>query len=58
MVAAHMDEIGIMATYIDDKGFYKIFGYWLGFAVLFAGQRVRFKNGAVGAVFYEESWMN
>ncbi len=54
MVAAHMDEIGIMATYIDDKGFIRFsdIGWVSQFYLL--GQRVRFKNGAVGAVFYEE----
>lgn len=54
MVAAHMDEIGIMATYIDEKGYIRFadVGWVSQFYLL--GQRVRFKNGAVGAVFYEE----
>lgn len=54
MVAAHMDEIGIMATYIDDKGFirYSNVGWVSPYYLL--GQRVRFKGGTVGAIFYEE----
>ncbi|MCX7749005.1 MAG: M42 family metallopeptidase [Clostridia bacterium] len=54
MVAAHMDEIGIMATFIDEKGFIRFssIGWVSEFYAL--GQRVRFQNGTVGAVFYEE----
>lgn len=54
MVAAHMDEIGIMATYIDEKGFIRFSNVgwvWQYFAL---GQRVRFKNGTIGAIFYEQ----
>jgi len=54
MVAAHMDEIGVMATYIDEKGFIRfsnIGWVWQYFAL---GQRVMFKNGTVGAVFFEQ----
>lgn len=54
MAAAHMDEIGIMATYIDEKGFIRFSNVgwvWQYFAL---GQRVRFKNGTVGAIFYEQ----
>lgn len=54
MVAAHMDEIGVMATYIDDKGFIRfsaIGGVYTPYAL---AQKVRFRNGTVGAVFYEE----
>ncbi|MCX7921793.1 MAG: M42 family metallopeptidase [Clostridia bacterium] len=54
MLAAHMDEIGIMATYIDDKGFIR-FSNIGGISQYYAlGQRVRFKNGTIGSVFYEE----
>ena len=53
MLAAHMDEIGLVATYIDDKGFirYSIFYVSPFFSV---GQRVRFQNGVTGCVYYEE----
>ncbi len=54
MMAAHMDEIGVMATYIDDNGFIRFsnIGWVSQFYSL--GQKVRFRNGVVGAVFYEE----
>ncbi|MBE7038255.1 MAG: M42 family metallopeptidase [Ruminococcaceae bacterium] len=54
MFAAHMDEIGIMVTYIDDNGFIR-FGMVGGvdkYNCLY--QRVKFKNGTVGVVGYEE----
>lgn len=54
MFAAHMDEIGIMVTYIDDLGFLR-FGMVGGvdkYNCLY--QRVKFKNGVVGVVGYEE----
>jgi len=55
MLAAHMDEIGIIVTYIDDKGFLR-FGNIGGlppFIVL--GQSVRFENGVTGVIWYEEN---
>jgi endoglucanase len=54
MVAAHMDEIGVIATYIDEKGFirYSNIGWVSPYYLL--GQRVRFKGGTAGAIFYEE----
>lgn len=54
MIAAHMDEIGVMATYIDEKGFIRFSN--LGGVSPFKsiGQRVKFKNGTIGAVYYEE----
>lgn len=54
MVAAHMDEIGLMVTHIDEKGFLRF--STVGGVSRFdsIGQRVRFKNGTVGAVYYED----
>jgi endoglucanase len=54
MVAAHMDEIGVMATHIDDKGFIRFSNIGWVSANYALGQRVRFGNGTVGTVFYEE----
>lgn len=58
MLAAHMDEIGIIVTHIEDNGF-------LRFAMvggvdykLELTQRVRFKNGIVGVVYFEEKKSN
>ncbi|MDR0286848.1 MAG: M42 family peptidase, partial [Clostridiales bacterium] len=54
MVAAHMDEIGIVATYIEKNGFIRFAGVgWV--SPFFAmGQEVIFKDGTVGSVFYEQ----
>jgi len=54
MLAAHMDEIGVMATYIDDKGFVRFSDVGWVSQYFALGQRVKFKNGTVGTVFYEE----
>ncbi len=54
VAAAHMDSIGVVATYIDDKGFIR-FGAVGG---LFRGDliniQVRFENGTRGVISYEE----
>lgn len=54
MLAAHMDEIGVIATYIDEKGFIRFSNIGWVSPYYALGQRVRFKNGTTGAVFYEE----
>jgi putative aminopeptidase FrvX len=55
MVAAHMDEIGIIATHIDDKGFIR-FSRIGGVSPYFSlAQKVRFENGVIGSVFYEKN---
>ena len=58
MLAAHMDEIGLIVSYIDEKGFLR-FGKIGGVTPLVAlGQRVVFKNGTTGVVWYEENIEN
>ena len=53
MVAAHMDTIGLVATYIEDGGFVR-FGALGGLRLPeLLGQRVRFASGAVGVVCRE-----
>jgi putative aminopeptidase FrvX len=54
MIAAHMDEIGVMATYIDDKGFIRFTNIGGVSPYNSIGQRVKFKNNTIGAVSYEE----
>ncbi|NLW02308.1 MAG: M42 family metallopeptidase [Clostridiaceae bacterium] len=55
MLAAHMDEIGLIITTIDEKGFLR-FGTVGGVLPLISlGQRVVFENGLTGVVWYEES---
>ena len=55
MICAHADEIGAMVTFIDDKGFLRFapVGGLDKYCCLY--QRVRFSNGAVGVVGYEEA---
>jgi putative aminopeptidase FrvX len=54
MFAAHMDEIGLIATFIDKNGFirFSAIGGIMPFRILY--QKVSFKNGTVGIVSYEE----
>mgnify|MGYP000147094513 CR=1 FL=1 len=54
MYAAHMDEIGVMATHIDDNGFIRFSNVGWVSPQYSLGQRVRFKNGTQGVVFYEQ----
>lgn len=54
MVAAHMDEIGVMATFIDENGFIRFSNIGGVNQYNSIGQRVRFKSGTIGAVYYED----
>lgn len=50
LLDAHMDEIGLMVTHIDDKGFVR-FGNIGGVVPIVAlGQRVYFENGTMGVI--------
>ncbi len=54
MLAAHMDEIGLIVNYIDDKGYLRFssLGGVMPYCALY--QRVVFANGVTGVVAYEE----
>ena len=53
MIAAHMDQIGLIVTGIDDKGFLR-FSNIGGVSVLnIINRRVKFKDGTCGVVSYE-----
>lgn len=54
MLAAHMDEIGVMATYIDEKGFLRFTPIGGVSPLTCLGARVRFENGAIGVIGVEE----
>lgn len=54
MLAAHMDEIGIIATFIDDNGFIRFSGIGGVSSFTALGQRVKFRNGTIGTVNKEE----
>ena len=57
MVSAHMDEIGLMATYVEPKsGYLRFSGIGgLNLTTLF-GNRVRFENGTIGVIGAHDSW--
>ncbi len=55
MLAAHMDEIGVVAANIDKKGFIRFSNMGGVNAFIAAGQRVSFGKGIIGAVGYEEA---
>ncbi len=54
MVSAHMDEIGIIVTHIDDNGFLRLAPVGGVSPHLLPGQRLRFRDGVTGTVYYEK----
>lgn len=50
MLAAHMDEIGLIVTHIDEKGFVRFAPLGGLHRLNLPGNRVRFLNGALGVV--------
>lgn len=54
MVSAHMDEIGIIATHIDENGFIRFTTIGGVRAANCIGGRVLFLNGARGVIFMEK----
>lgn len=53
MVAAHMDEIGLMVTHVDEKGFVRFTGIGGVYPRNLPGGRVRFLNGTRGVIGLE-----
>jgi endoglucanase len=58
MFAAHMDEIGIIATYIDDNGFVRFSSVGGLYTRELVHRRVRFSNGTIGIIGSEEEEFN
>ncbi len=54
MLSAHMDEIGIVVTHVDDKGFLRFGGVGGLDPVTLIGQRVAFANGTLGVIGSEK----
>ena len=54
MIAAHMDETGVIATHIDDKGFIRFTNIGFVSPYYALGQRIKFRNGITGSISYEE----
>jgi len=53
MLAAHIDEIGVIATHVDDHGFVRFTNIGGVRSLTCVGGRVRFVNGAVGVISAE-----
>src|SRR5258706_90711 len=53
MLAAHMDEIGVIVSHIDKKGFVRFANIGTTFGRYVHGARVRFLNGISGVVGYD-----
>lgn len=53
MLAAHMDEIGVIASHIDRKGFVRFSNVGGTFGKYTLGARVRFMNGVTGVIGYD-----
>jgi len=54
LVAAHMDEIGLMVTFIDDKGFLRFTAVGGLLKSVLPGTKVIFENGTVGVIEQEK----
>ncbi|MBN1953951.1 MAG: M42 family metallopeptidase [Anaerolineae bacterium] len=54
MMAAHMDEIGVMASYIDEKGFIRLAPLGGVYSITCIGSRVLFENGTMGVIGLDE----
>ena len=50
MLVAHMDEIGLMVTHIDNRGFARVMPLGTVFPLYAVGQRVRFADGRAGVL--------
>ncbi|MEJ5223442.1 MAG: M42 family metallopeptidase [Anaerolineales bacterium] len=53
MIAAHMDEIGLVATHIDANGFVRFTSIGGVYPQMLMGGRVRFANGTPGVIYTE-----
>ncbi|HLA08816.1 MAG TPA: M42 family metallopeptidase [Anaerolineales bacterium] len=53
MIAAHMDEIGLMVSHVDEKGFVRFSSIGGVFGKYILGGRVRFLNGVQGVIAYD-----
>jgi endoglucanase len=55
MIAAHMDEIGLIVTHVDDKGFVRFTGIGGVYPRHLPGGRVRFASGLTGVIGHEQT---
>lgn len=55
MIAGHMDQIGMMVTEVDDKGYIRLTNIGGINPHITHGERVMFKDGTVGIVYAEQT---
>jgi endoglucanase len=53
MLAAHMDEIGVIVSHVDKKGFVRFTNVGTTLGRYLPGSRVRFLNGTMGLIGYD-----
>ena len=53
MIAAHMDEIGVIVSHVEKKGFVRFSNLGTYFPRYLAGSRVRFLNGTRGVINHD-----
>lgn len=58
MFAAHMDEIGVVVTFIDDNGFLRFSNVGGLYTKELLGRRVIFENGLTGVIYTEKENKN
>src|SRR5688572_16826996 len=54
MLSAHMDEIGVIVTHVDKDGFLRFSNIGGVFPLTLIGNRVRFADGTIGAIYVEQ----
>ena len=54
MLAAHMEEIGLMVSHVDDKGFARLTPMGFVHPATMVGNRALFTNGAIGVINVEK----
>lgn len=55
MIAAHMDEIGVMVTHVTDEGFLRFTNIGGVNQQTLLGNRVQFENGTIGVVYSDRN---
>lgn len=55
LVSAHLDEIGVMVTFMDGRGYARFAALGAVKPLALLGTRMRFENGTIGVVGREES---
>lgn len=56
MIAAHMDEIGVMVTHITQEGFLHFTNLGFVFPATMMGSRLQFASGSEGIIYHESGY--